>query len=267
MPRALLAIGPWRSWRSVVASATANGWSVFHTVRYEDTPTALERGCPDLVLLSGCSATLGWERVSRWIWAIRLDVPVVACGGGQFRDPVIRSLIGLSPAPEREPAALAGPADCAGDSPRGTPAAYSHSLLTSTLTLFEPVADPAREAVRKVLDFLAVHYAEPISLADAARVASYSRCHFCKLFKQQAGVSFVARLTTIRVERAAELLSSTEIPITDIAFQVGFNHLSHFERVFRSISGHSPSHFRQLAKDSSQNGQHPRSQRASHVPS
>jgi transcriptional regulator GlxA family with amidase domain len=73
-----------------------------------------------------------------------------------------------------------------------------------------------------------------------ARVSGVSEAHFARSFKQAFGVPPHRYLLTRRVERATALLRDTELSITEIAFQTGWNSLGTFGRTFRDITGQSP---------------------------
>jgi AraC-like DNA-binding protein len=237
MPGTLLAVGAWHECNKFIASAMSNGWSVLHALLFEDISTAMQKVKVDLILLSGCSSRADWERAAYKVWAVHRDTPIVALSTENSQNSLISALFGA--------ASLDG-----FDNP------CSRSALSPTLTLLEPMPSNVSVEIKCAVDFIESHYAEAISLADAAKVASYSRCHFCKLFKEQMGVSFVSYLSRVRIGHAANLLTRSDKSITEIAFAVGFNDVSHFERVFRAIEGQPPSHFRRHAKNLQGSRQH-----------
>lgn len=77
-----------------------------------------------------------------------------------------------------------------------------------------------------------------------ARVSGVSEAHFARSFKQPFGVPPHRYLLTRRVERATALRRETDLPITEIAFQVGWASLGTFGRTFRDVTGESPGAFR-----------------------
>lgn len=77
-----------------------------------------------------------------------------------------------------------------------------------------------------------------------ARVSGVSEAHFARSFKRAFGVPPHRYLLTRRIERATALLRDTVLPITEIAFQTGWNSLGTFGRTFRDITGESPGDFR-----------------------
>jgi transcriptional regulator GlxA family with amidase domain len=81
-----------------------------------------------------------------------------------------------------------------------------------------------------------------------ARVAHVSEAHFARSFKEAFGVPPHRYLLTRRIERAKALLRDTDLPITEIAFETGWQSLGTFGRVFRDITGESPGELRAREK-------------------
>ena len=81
-----------------------------------------------------------------------------------------------------------------------------------------------------------------------ARVSGVSAAHFARSFKEAFGVPPHRYLLTRRIERATALLRDTELPITEIAFQTGWESLGTFGRTFRDITGESPGAIRERAR-------------------
>jgi transcriptional regulator GlxA family with amidase domain len=84
----------------------------------------------------------------------------------------------------------------------------------------------------------ASHEAWPVR--RLARVSGVSEAHFARSFKQAFGIPPHRYLLTRRIERATALLRDTDLPITEIAFQTGWESLGTFGRTFRDITGESP---------------------------
>lgn len=99
-------------------------------------------------------------------------------------------------------------------------------------------------SIRKALSFMRENFADPITLADVARAACLSRFHFCRLFHHETGIAFHEYLHDLRVTKAKALLSDRGLRISEVAFTVGFNDLSHFDRTFRRLVGRSPTQYR-----------------------
>jgi YesN/AraC family two-component response regulator len=99
--------------------------------------------------------------------------------------------------------------------------------------------------IQRALIFMRKHFARTITLTDVAREAGLSRFHFCRLFHHETGVRFHEYLHALRVTQAKELLAGDRyVRVSEVAYAVGFNDLSHFDRTFRKMVGHSPSQYR-----------------------
>lgn len=82
-----------------------------------------------------------------------------------------------------------------------------------------------------------------------AEVSGISKAHFARSFKQAFGVPPHRYLLTCRIERAVALLRDTDLSITEVAFQTGWQSLGTFGRTFRDVTGDSPSVIRSKARD------------------
>jgi AraC-like DNA-binding protein len=120
----------------------------------------------------------------------------------------------------------------------------AHRLLFAHAT-HEP------EAVRNAKTFIHQHLAEQMSLESVAAAVNVSPFHFCKLFKKATGLTFTDFVNRARVEKAKRMLMRPRARITEIAYDVGFQSLSHFNRSFRRIADESPSEFRCRMKSGS----------------
>ena len=106
--------------------------------------------------------------------------------------------------------------------------------------------DTPHPNVARAIAFVREHFAESIGLADVARAAALSKFHLCRLFRQETGISFRGYLRALRIERAKVLLADRRVPVTEIAYGVGFNDVSRFDRNFERSVGISPTEYRKL---------------------
>jgi AraC family transcriptional regulator len=90
-----------------------------------------------------------------------------------------------------------------------------------------------RDTLRRVTDYVYDNLSRDIGLSEMAAVANLSRYHFSRQFKRSTGLSPHQYVVGRRVERARELLSSTDLPVGDVASAVGFTHQSHLARHVR----------------------------------
>ncbi|KAB1146922.1 helix-turn-helix transcriptional regulator [Streptomyces luteolifulvus] len=91
-------------------------------------------------------------------------------------------------------------------------------------------------------------YAQPLDVADLARIAHVSPAHFTRTFRATFGETPHRYLQRRRVERAMSLLRETDRSVTDICFEVGFGSPATFSRTFRDIVGRSPRTYRKEAE-------------------
>lgn len=97
----------------------------------------------------------------------------------------------------------------------------------------------------EALEFMAEHLGEDISRDDIARAAHLSPHHFSRLFRRELGISCSDRLNQMRVERAAELLVASGLPLARISHACGFSDQSYFTKVFRKQIGQTPKAYRE----------------------
>jgi YesN/AraC family two-component response regulator len=107
-----------------------------------------------------------------------------------------------------------------------------------------PAARAIHPSIRRGLAYMRAHFAEALTLADVAREARLSRFHFCRLFHRQIGMPFHEHLHELRVSQAKALLADPHVSVTEVAYAVGFNDLSHFDHTFRRMVGCSPTGYR-----------------------
>ena len=94
--------------------------------------------------------------------------------------------------------------------------------------------------LNKCIKYIHDNYKEDISLETVAAMANISKYHFCNIFKEFTGHTFKEYHNRLRISKAIELLSNTNIPITEIAFLCGFNDSNYFSRKFHQITGKTP---------------------------
>jgi AraC family transcriptional regulator len=105
-----------------------------------------------------------------------------------------------------------------------------------------------RRAVERVITSARERLCEPISLQDMSRVAYISTFHFNRVFHQITGLPPAKFISAMRLDEAKRLLLNTNLSITDICFEVGYNSLSTFTRLFSQRVGVGPREFRYLAE-------------------
>ncbi|MBA3836171.1 MAG: hypothetical protein C0499_00710 [Zymomonas sp.] len=101
---------------------------------------------------------------------------------------------------------------------------------------------------KRTIEVLQSRYADDLSIADLAAEARLSPFHFIRSFKRSVGVPPHQYLTKIRLERACVLLETTNLAITDVAFETGYQSPAHFARLFRRHYGLTPTAYRRKAR-------------------
>jgi AraC-like DNA-binding protein len=101
-------------------------------------------------------------------------------------------------------------------------------------------------ALRRIREYIDSHLDQNIALESLAATADLSLYHFARTFKQSEGTTPHAFVLERRLAKAQELLTATDLPLSQIAFAVGFADQSHLARRFRQMIGMSPGQFRRL---------------------
>ena len=117
-------------------------------------------------------------------------------------------------------------------------------------TPFAPVKGGlAPWAERRCMELMQARLSEDISLNELAAEVRLSSFHFARMFKQSLGVPPRVYLTRLRVEKACELLEHTDLPITEIALEVGYSSNQVLARVFLKHMRLSPTDYRRAVRD------------------
>jgi AraC-like DNA-binding protein/ligand-binding sensor protein len=114
----------------------------------------------------------------------------------------------------------------------------SNQILVQTENSEPPVITRAKA-------FIQDHQTEHLHLGQVAKAVNSSPFYFCKMFKKFTGLNFTDYLSRIRIERSKNLLLNPNLRVSEIAFDVGFQSLTHFNRVFKNIVGQSPTEYRE----------------------
>lgn len=138
----------------------------------------------------------------------------------------------------------------------GYPIAIRAELLSILLQLYRLTlpedgraivggVDPADRPVYEVKRYLDQHYFEPLRVEAMARLAHLSPRQLGDRFRRLTGWTLIQYLTAVRVEQAKHILRTTDEEIIAVCFEVGYDNLSHFYRVFKKSTGLTPKRFRQ----------------------
>lgn len=100
------------------------------------------------------------------------------------------------------------------------------------------------DQVKSVLEYIEGHYTTPISLDDLAKEAGMNPKYFCRFFRSITHQTPLDYVNNYRVEQAAQKLLTTDLSVTDISLECGFNDSSYFVKVFRKYRGLTPNQYR-----------------------
>lgn len=122
-----------------------------------------------------------------------------------------------------------------------------YKILNAEGFVFETEAQDSAK-VDIIYSFINENFKRHISLDEMADKVSMTVPAFCRYFKKVTGKTFTKIVNEYRVVHATKLLSESQMSITDISFECGFNNFSHFNKVFKEITGKSASKYRQEVK-------------------
>jgi len=98
--------------------------------------------------------------------------------------------------------------------------------------------------IRPAINYIDANYNKHVTLADIAKASHLSVSRLAHVFKEQMGITIIDYLTSVRIERAKQLLLATNQSCTEICFEVGYNNQSYFTRTFKNFVGMTPRQFR-----------------------
>jgi AraC-like DNA-binding protein/ligand-binding sensor protein len=116
------------------------------------------------------------------------------------------------------------------------------AMKVNQLAVRQANAEPI--AIIRAKDHIRKNLQEDITLGDVAKAACTSTFYICKLFKRHTGMNFTEYVSRLRVDRTKELLANPNLRISEIAYEVGFQSLTHFNRIFRKLEGQAPTAYR-----------------------
>jgi len=116
------------------------------------------------------------------------------------------------------------------------------AMLSNQVFIQQENAEPP--VITKARTYIHEHQTEEISLGQVAKAVNMSSYYFCKMFKKVTGINFTDYVARVRIEKSKNLLLNPNLRVSEIAFEVGFQSLTHFNRVFKKILGQSPTEYR-----------------------
>ena len=129
--------------------------------------------------------------------------------------------------------------------------AYAKNVISRAITLRDQNSgNKNRSILKTAVDFIDSHYMEEdISLNTVANVANVSANHFSALFSQNMGQTFIEYLTSLRMNKAKELLRCTGMRSSEIAGEIGYKDAHYFSYLFKKTQGMTPSDYRKAREE------------------
>jgi two-component system response regulator YesN len=127
-----------------------------------------------------------------------------------------------------------------------------HNLISWFQTVSEEISsivadtdkDRSNGLVKFAKEFIGKNYQKPITANDAAKIIPITPSYLMYLFKQKTGLTFGDYLAMVRMKKAKDLLENTELNISTVANEVGYQDANYFSRLFKNFEGITPSAFK-----------------------
>ncbi|NFH70727.1 response regulator [Clostridium botulinum] len=111
----------------------------------------------------------------------------------------------------------------------------------------EKSANEFKEApIKAAVEYIQGNIGEKVTLEQMASICNLSPCYFSKVFKKSIGVNFISYVNEAKINKAKELLKNTDIPILNVALDLGFDDCGYFIRVFKKSEGVTPKKYREV---------------------
>lgn len=124
-------------------------------------------------------------------------------------------------------------------------AAYRTVVSDMESAMRRPVSARQDRSLRRAVEYVKEHYAEPLSSEQVARVAGFTRTYFSKLFRERERTTFEEYVQSLRVERAKQLLADTDLNVRRVAELSGFSSPQYLWRVFQRTLSTTPRAYRE----------------------
>jgi AraC-like DNA-binding protein len=262
--KSILVIGNIEGYTKLIGHALMKGYQILYTEDFKNGLSLLNQEDIRLVIVGNTtlySFSSNPVKNLSLMKLIKLEIPVILTGGNGFGDTIIEAFQDQMPE-ALSPGAIAVEAKAIDDAVecffngRQEEASESNQLIFRRRKHFVSLelngngsvgarATKVQGRIKRAITYMENHYSEEMSLDQIAHAAYMNPYHFCRLFKKQVGTTSSKYLSLLRVGKAKELLKGTELTVTEICFRVGFNNLTHFERVFKGLEGMTPTAYRQ----------------------
>ncbi|HAC21760.1 MAG TPA: hypothetical protein DCF91_06635 [Porphyromonadaceae bacterium] len=131
-------------------------------------------------------------------------------------------------------------------------------LLENDPTVERLVTNPEQEQplqkgnyhtpIERAFNYIYDHFEHDITLEQIAKYANQNPSALCRTFKKACGYTLFQYINRVRIEKACQLLHTTDLPIAEVALNVGFNSFSHFSVQFQRVTNQTPTQYREIVK-------------------
>ena len=119
-------------------------------------------------------------------------------------------------------------------------------VMIQSMCLIPAPENKETAVVRKMLDYIRIHYAEQVTLKSIAASGGVCRTLCCRMFRKYLNRTPSNYLNSFRLEKSMEMLKFTDMPITEIAASCGFSNSSYFSKSFLQVKGCTPTQYRKI---------------------
>lgn len=121
---------------------------------------------------------------------------------------------------------------------------YKYDLIVKSKSAI--LSNDVTIKIKNILNYIQKNYMYELSIKDIASTCNFSEYHFMRFFKKHIGMTCIEYINTYRLEVASKLLDTTAKSIMDISFEVGFNNVSYFNKIFKNRYQLTPKEFRDI---------------------
>ena len=115
--------------------------------------------------------------------------------------------------------------------------------LANQIVLLQTDAEPLQ--ITRARELIEAHYQDDVSLVLISKQVGMGVYYFCKQFRKATGLNYTGYVSRLRIEKAKNLLLNLNYRVSEIAYEVGFKSLTHFNRIFKRLAGESPTEYRE----------------------
>ncbi|WP_276354439.1 AraC family transcriptional regulator [Cohnella caldifontis] len=117
-------------------------------------------------------------------------------------------------------------------------------VMSALLRIRDMREEQTSSVIDRAVAYIRQKFNEELSLEDVAQHAHLNPFYFSKLFKQHVGETFIDFLTGLRIDKAKQLIEEDRLSLKEVCYEVGYNDPNYFSRVFKKVTGVTPSEYR-----------------------